>query len=202
MVVALLLFLLSMLPAGSAQETTLRVYPQTKTTYVNQTFNIEIKVENVNNLYSFEFKLSWNASILNCTDENLHPPPEWGTNWFVWPQNKWERIQSGLYVVAVTALSPAPPFSGNASLVTLTFKALSVGSTTLDLHDTILGDYPDANEIPHTVIDGTVNVSTQPVGGIQIPVDKLKLLAPYIAYAFIVSIAVVAIVFKHRKRER
>jgi hypothetical protein len=107
-----------------------------------------------------------------------------------------------LYVVAVTALNPAPPFSGNASLVTLTFKALSVGSTNLDLHDTILGDYPNANEIPHNVTDGTVNVSTQPVGGIQIPVDKLVLLAPYIAYASIVSIAVIAIVFKHRKRER
>jgi len=198
----LVLLLLMMFPVGIAQETTLSVYPSVKTTYVNQTFNIEIKVENVNNLYSFEFKLSWNPSILNLTDEDLHPPAEWGTNWFVWPMNKWERIQNGLYVVAVTALNPAPPFSGNASLVTLTFKALAVGSTNLDLHGTILGDYPNANEIPHTVSDGTVNVSTQPVGGIQIPVDKLKLLAPYIAYAFIVSISVVAIVFKHRKRER
>jgi hypothetical protein len=128
---------------------------------VNQTFNIEIKVENVNNLYSFEFKLSWNPSILNCTDEDLHPPAEWGNYTFVWPMNKWERIQSGLYVVAVTALSPAPPFSGNASLVTLTFKALNTGNTVLHLYDTILGDYPDANEIPHTTTDGMVTVSTQ-----------------------------------------
>lgn len=181
-----------------AQETTLRVYPQTKTTFVNQTFTIDIKIENVNNLYSFEFKLSWNPSVLNCTDEDLHPPAEWGTNWFAWPMDKWERIQSGLYVVAVTALNPAPPFSGNASLVTLTFKALAVGSTTLDLHDTILGDYPSANEIPHTLTDGSVSVSTQPVGGIQIPIDKLQLLAPYIAYALIVSIVAVAIIKRRR----
>jgi len=198
--ITFLVLMLTMLPVGSAQGTTLCVYPSAKTVYVNQVFTIDIKVENVGNLYSFELKLSWNPSVLNCTDENLHPPSEWGTNWFVWPQNKYERMQNGLYFVAVTALNPAPPFSGNASLVTLTFKALSVDSTTLDLHETILGDYPNANEILHTAIDGTVNVSTQPVGGELIPIDKLALLAPYIAYAFIVSIAVVAIVFKARKR--
>jgi len=189
-----------MLPVGSPQNTVLRVYPSTKTVYINQVFTIEIRVESVSNLYSFELKLSWNPSVLNCTDEDLHPPSEWGSNWFVWPQNKHERIQNGLYFVAVTALNPAPAFSGNVSLVTLTFKALSAGSTSLDLHDTILGDYPNAREIPHTVIDGTVNVSTQPVGGIQIPVDKIKLLAPYIAYGFVISISVAAIIFK-RKRE-
>jgi len=204
------LLLLTMLQTSMAQEewTRLRVVPNQTYKVKNMTFSIDIYVENVTNMFSFEFKLSWNKTILSCTSDNIHPPDIWGSNWLC-PLNETQRINntSGRYWVAVTSHPPAPLFGNSThnstSLVTLNFKAIEVGKSDLTLYDTYLLN-GSLSEIPHTKKNGTVTVTTPSVGGEWIPINKLELIAPYLATATMISIAIVfsAIYIKRRKKER
>lgn len=121
------------------------------------TFAVEVKIANVSGLYGFEFKLYWNTTLLDLMNVNITPPAVWGTNYFVGMNDTREDL--GKYWLAVAALNPAPSFSGNATLVKLTFKntydPIYPNNVTsgLDLADTELSDI-EANSIPHHVYDG------------------------------------------------
>jgi len=204
------LLLLMMLRIATATGTRLYVWPQTKTITVNLSFDIEIRVEDVTDLYGYQFKLSFDKDKLMCVDNDIHIPTEW-TNW--WCQENEIDNDAGTYWVAVSALKPSQPFSteGYFSLVTLEFKALEVvEESVLHLYGTELVDY-GTNIMTHTTTDGSVKILTPSVGddGISEPVsgDELRRANIELAISVILLItipvgSVVFVICRKRKRER
>lgn len=71
----------------------------------------------------------------------------------------------------------------------------------LDIYAMLLGIIPTYNDDIFTDTE-VIFAPPPPVGGVWIPVDKLALLAPYIGFASIITLAIVAIaVFKYRKKQ-
>lgn len=124
-----------------------------------ESFSVNVTVQNVTGLYGYEFKLYWNTTLLDCVGVNVTPPAEWGENYFIAKNETDEAL--GRYWLAVSMLNVTGvyPFTGNATLVTLTFKitydAIYPENVTslLDLADTYLSD-PNAEPIPHVAVDG------------------------------------------------
>lgn len=157
-------FLIQMTVAGQVSETIVRVEPQMNSANVNETFTINITVSNVENLYGIELTLNWNASVLEVmnldirlgeTDGVLHNSLYIADN----------TTQIGVYILAATSLSPAPPFNGSGNVIIVNFNVTGYGNSKLDL-ETELWDYPPPDRDPrisllidHSTVDGVFNIA-------------------------------------------
>ena len=124
------------------------------------TFKVDVMVDEVPNLYAFQFKLKFNPNILQATDVLVAP--------FL---NKPRRIimsdvnkETGTVTLAFTSQYPAESKNGGGTLATITFKVIGEGGSVLDLNDTMLTDdnFPIPNKISHEVSDGVFNIQIQP----------------------------------------
>jgi len=93
-------------------------------------FNISVDVKRIQDLYSYDFALAYNATLLEVAQVIGNPA-------FPAP-----TITQGTGDVRITSslVSPTPPISGNFSLASIKFHVLAVGETVLDLHDVVLKD--------------------------------------------------------------
>ena len=139
--------------------TTFSVDPSQITALKDESFSINITLNNVTDLYGWEYKLFWNNSILNCTGATVYAPGIWSNNTCCGGpgvENGYNATH-GRFFKALIALYPTSSFNGTTVTVTLTFKAIASGTTTLDLQDTKLIDSQGA-AISHTAQDGSVTV--------------------------------------------
>jgi hypothetical protein len=116
------------------------------------TFNVNITIANVNNLYSWTLCLSWNPTVLNAT--NIQEGHFLNQN--VSQVTAFNRTypEAGTACVNCTLVDqPIVAASGNGTLATIVFSVEHSGDTLLDLHNTTLLD-GNLLEIPHVSEDG------------------------------------------------
>jgi hypothetical protein len=140
-----------------ASETKIRVDPPSlvnPSLIPGSTFNVNISILDVEDLYSWMFYLTWDPTVLNVTNVQegnfLRRGGIYNTQ-FV--KNIYNN--AGYILVACTLLggNSSSVASGNGTLATVTFFVKDRGSTTLHLHDTMLLDYWES-EISHVTADG------------------------------------------------
>jgi hypothetical protein len=136
------------------QPAKLRVNPPSvsdPTLIPNQTFTINITIAEVENLYGYEFKMSYNTSVLDCVNVTTHAVQN-ETNFT--PDYSIDEA-AGTIWVNVTYHSPAKPITTYppATLVTITFQVTALGESILHLYDTNLVDQL-GQPIRHDVSDG------------------------------------------------
>jgi hypothetical protein len=119
---------------------------------LGSTFNVNITIANVNNLYSWTVCLSWDPTVLNAT--NIQEGPflsQNGTQATVFNRT---YPEAGTVCVNCTLVSqPIVTASGNGTLATVVFSVEHYGDTLLDLHNTTLLD-DNLFEISHVSEDG------------------------------------------------
>jgi hypothetical protein len=147
----------------SATSTTIAVDPSTSTATVGETFSININVTDVTNLTCWEFKLYFRNDVLNCTAVSEGPfLKSVGSTFFNKTILNNYNTTHGQILAYSTLLGPVS-ISGSGVIATITFKAIGVGDTLLDLTDTKLGDEKiPPQPIPHTTTDGTATVTAPP----------------------------------------
>ena len=128
-------------------------------------FQIDIKMQNVFNFYSYEFGLAYDSNVITCLGAIIHPTDD-DTNFHT------EIITndaSGNILVNLTYHPPAEPKSITAptTIVSIYFQAKSYGSTALDLHDTKIVKQ-SGEEILHEVEDGFFATLTRDVAIIHV----------------------------------
>ena len=131
---------------------------------VLNTFEVNITITNVNDLYAWEFGLSFNPVLLEVNSVTEGPFLKTVGDLFDGTFYR-PRIQNAMgYVSALCLLLPDPdtsefpPYgaSGNGVLATIEFQVIGNGTCTLDLSDTVLETITGGqnNPIPHTAADG------------------------------------------------
>jgi PKD repeat protein len=144
---------------ASLEETVVSVDPLASTCNVGQSFNIDVTIANVTNLYSWQFNMTFNPSILNVT--NVQHGPFLGT---AGPATLKlppviDNINGWVFVSEMFFL-PLPPEGANGSgvLATVTFDVKGVGVTLLNFVDELvkLYEFLEGNNvpIPHVTVDG------------------------------------------------
>jgi len=124
-------------------------------------FTIDINVEDVTNLYGFDFKLGYDTSILDTTQIEIGTWLSGGAECKFFSQiipgdtcAIIKSVDAGGYVwVVVTLLQPAAPVNNSGTLATITFQVTGTGVSALDLYETVLVN-SDAIGISHNVSDG------------------------------------------------
>jgi len=100
-------------------------------------FSVEIKVEDVEGLYSFEFWIGYNTTILNVTEASVNPsfPPE---------QTHVELLEDEGEIRVNASLTSPPGISGSPTLATIEFHVTETGETVLNLHNvTLVNEYKE-----------------------------------------------------------
>lgn len=120
-----------------------------------------VNITDVENLYSFEFKLAWNRTLLDLAGVNITSSKEWGTNYVIFKNETMQNYNGthGRYWLNMSALAPAPSFNGSTIVAKLTFLVLFSPIAPmpdmwcrLNLYDTKLSN-PEGEPILHEAYD-------------------------------------------------
>jgi hypothetical protein len=156
LVVVLAFVILSSPP--SSPSTALFVEPQTVQEAIGQNFTINVTISNVVDLYGWEFKLGWNASLLDSVSViegpflSTYAHALGGNTFFTYFLNTTDEH----LVVDCSLEGQVPGVKGNGTLATIQFRVKEGGTCDLNLYDTQLLDSNDT-AINHTVQSGHFN---------------------------------------------
>jgi hypothetical protein len=130
-----------------------------------KTISINITIDDIENLYFYEFNLSFNPSVLICL--SAIPLDAMGETNYI-PEITINNPK-GFVWVRVTYYSPANPITtyDPLALTNIVFRIKAIGQSTLDLHDTLLKDFTDS-PIPHDVYDGLIMTLIRDVAVTQV----------------------------------
>ena len=155
----------------NAQETIVYIDPPSLLIpQVGETFNINVSISGVTNLFGYDFILWYNTTMMDCLNV------EWHAGHFLTPILKPTNIfkvktiednfneTTGAVRVVTTLISDEPPKNGSGVLVTITFNTTTTdGPSPLKLYwpgfvyPIKLSD-PNGNPIPSNATDGEVTV--------------------------------------------
>jgi hypothetical protein len=132
-------------------------------------FYLYINVENIQNLFGYEFHLGYNTAVLTCIGVMVHPVQNETKFMTKFSVDDW----IGDVFVNVTYLPGANPISTSLplTLVTMLFKVDAMGISELPLHDTKLVN-SSGDPIPHETGDGFFQSVTRDVAVLNITPSK------------------------------
>jgi hypothetical protein len=181
------------LPARGAGST-VAVEPQTVDVAVGSNFSIDISIRNVGSMLGFRFKITWDPKLVEYVSRTLLLQQGWSV--------VTETVDGvgGTYVLQAAG----GMFSHDASWVTITFHCLGTGSSPIGIRP-----YPDSwwdnpsTTPPFDVVSaGTCSQRpVAPVGGVILSVNRLAVMAPYLALLGLVAAVAVVIVKPWKKPE-
>lgn len=165
-------------------ETLVSIQPAAQTIQVGETTTVDVQIQNVDNLFGIDLRLTFDPSIVNVVDSNPLVPGEQvepgafldiseGKGFVV--DNSADNTTGEIAYIA-TLLSPASPVSGSGTLIRITFEGVAEGTSPVTLESVLLSD-AKAEQIPATTEDGSitveegggdVTVTPEPVGNVVI----------------------------------
>jgi len=107
------------------------------------TFDANVSIANVQNLFGLEFELGYNTACLDLIKATPRPP--WGQYLIL---KNYINDAEGTYRLSMVGIAPTPPFDGDTVLATLTFRRTDIGEDNIYLTETSLADF-DVEPIPH-----------------------------------------------------
>lgn len=132
--------------------TSIAVCPQMINLTTSDGFIININVCNVTNLAGYDLRLGYNNTIVTATEVSVG---DFFPKDSLVVSRKIDPINGIVYVVVCSPLGSHFKASGNGTLATVRFKAISTGSCVLKLYETMLVT-DSCVRIPHNVINGYV----------------------------------------------
>ena len=191
--VVLILLLISMIPfplnTVSADPATMKLYIDPPsiidpTLTPGKNFTIDVKIRDAANVGGVQFRVQWNSAILEGLSIELpagHFMTPDGDTGNLWVLSKVIYADYADYAVTYYNMTRAmekgyAPKSGNGTVARITLKVKAIGSSVIDLTDSIIGD-PEANSLPHDAIDGYFKNSLPPPPA-KIYVDPPKISDP------------------------
>jgi hypothetical protein len=141
--------------------TNILVDPEQTEVSVGTIFTTRIRLLEVEDLYGFDIRLQWNASLLNYVNHTATIPVESYPDGILHEpiaifKNEVNNTLGSCWI-AYTSLSPAAPFSGSGVVLEITFQAITYGICSLTIATSELADY-DGNPIIHSVTHASIAI--------------------------------------------
>jgi hypothetical protein len=152
LVVAVVVVVAYTISSSRQLSTVLSVEPKTVHGAIGQNFTVNVSISSVSDLYGWEFKLGWNASLLDLVSVNEGPFLRSGGNTlFTYFLNTTEEH----IVVDCTLEGPIPGVNGSGTLATVTFNPTNAGECPLNLYGVGLYNSSEPTQpIPSQAVSG------------------------------------------------
>jgi len=155
--------LLVSLPAsrGFTQSTVILIQPSSSDVDVEDTVTVDIRIEDVTDLYGVDVQLSFDPALLEVQDadpgtddiqiqKGTFPAPDFVV------KNEADN-SAGTIWYAVSQMSPTEPISGSGVAASITFKGLAGGTSSVAFTYQKIVEI-DGEQIPATTQDGQITV--------------------------------------------
>jgi len=154
------IFIFFVMFIGFTQATNLSITPSYQQVTAGNVFQVNVTLEDVTNLYSFQFDLNYDPSILQYVDVgNTYVGPflsSGGASIFVLPPTVTPGFLDNF---AATRIATTTGVSGSGVLAKLQFIGLSAGSSTITFsNDMLYNNESSPQQIVHDVSQGVVDV--------------------------------------------
>ena len=146
--------------SGPTLAATIEISPGASTVSAGDPLSLDITINDVADIYAFEFDLSFDPSILSAIGITEGPFLAAGGATSFLPGS----IDNALGTVSMTGdslLGPIPGVTGSGTLATIDFIALAVGTSPVDLSGIVVLD-SDLNDVFVGTVNGSVNVVPEP----------------------------------------
>ena len=192
-----------------AQTVRITVEPQVQTIKAGTYFDVKIWIRDLevsNPMAAFRFIITWDGSLIDFNGHSVNMLAGWTTS------IAYGITNDGRNYFTIEGIAAG---SGDAVTVdryweTFSFHCLGPGATPINLPSTITDEdgfttyttYVNGINIGYTptTVKGAVNqYELAPVGGVQIPINKIEVLVPYLALAGLIIAVSTVYVIKRRK---
>ena len=142
---------------------------------VGDSFSINITVSNVTDLYSWEFKLYYNSSMLNATSilEGPFLKQAGDTNFQILSFTDNYNVSHGLVWAKCALNNVSSGVNGNGTLATIYFKAVWPGDSSLSLAEILLMN-SNGETIKCTAVSGSVRILLVDIAVIDMTFSNLN----------------------------
>jgi len=142
---------------GGQVDTKVYLDPALVTANPGETFTVNVKIANVEDLWDYEFRLRWDPALLDVTRVTEGPFLNAEGTYKTYFVKKEDFPSPGnLYVVCTLMGEPvSAAASGSGTLAIVAFRVLDAGNCTLDLYGTLFEKPPpEQRKIEHTTEEG------------------------------------------------
>jgi general secretion pathway protein D len=145
----------------SAQPPVLSIAPSSLTVQLGQNVSLDVRITNVIDVYAVQFDVVFDPKILSAASitEGAFLPTG-GTTFFI--PGTIDNIAGTITATADSLIGPIPGVTGTGTLATITFHALTPGTSAITLANVLLLD-STGTVIPVSLANGTVQVGATPV---------------------------------------
>jgi hypothetical protein len=144
----------------SAASTEVALDPSVSTVRVGDVFSVNVNVTNVVNLTAWQLNIYYLNAVINCTNVAEGPFLRTGGGTYFGEKTTDEYNSTHGRIVAYSTLLGITAANGGGVILTVTLKAVSEGSSALELANTELADEKiPPQQIPHQDFGGTVIVT-------------------------------------------
>jgi len=142
--------------SSGPQPTAMQIAPTTSSVHRDQTFDVEVRIENAADLGGYEFSMDFDPDVVQVLDvEDASFLGSTGRTVFT----AGPHIDNGTLTFGAFSLGDQPGPDRDGTLATITLKAVGIGDSPLALHDAIvLNLTADEWKTLDLVEDGTVTV--------------------------------------------
>jgi len=137
---------------GWANGTMVSIAPASQEVFPEDTATTDVLVENVDNLYGFEFHITFDETLVEGVQ--VQPGDFLSPDWIL--ENTIDN-DNGTIDYALSQLSPSEPVSGTGVLATITWRGKAVGTSPIHFTYVQLGA-PGGISIPASTQDGEIMV--------------------------------------------
>jgi hypothetical protein len=136
------------------QLSTISFMPSVLNTSISQGFTLNLSISDTTDLYLWVATIQWNASLLNLTNYSEGPfLKQEGSTTFIVGKTAPGKIEG----LTCSLIGSVPGVNGNGTLASFQFKALALGTTSIDITFSDLLD-SEGVSIPHNTVSSTVDV--------------------------------------------
>ena len=153
-------------------QTIISIEPQSTSTLINEVFSVNLTIADVTDLCSWQAYIYYQNDILQVVgyEEGPFLKSHGSTMFDAGYDNNYNETHGEIWMYCIRTWS-GTGVNGSGVLATIDFKAIGGGTTTLHLANTILGN-STAQPIPHTTVDGNVEVLGGDIAIINIKTSK------------------------------
>jgi hypothetical protein len=143
--------------------TTVSIDPPSRAGFVGVTTTTDVRVEDVANLYGFEFQISFDQTVVEGVQ--IEPGGFLSPDWIL--ESNVDN-ENGIIAYALSQMSPSEPQSGDGALATITWRGKAEGTSPIQFTYMLLGA-PGGVPITATTQDGEIVVGEAPSEFVFLP---------------------------------
>ena len=180
-------------PALAIQPAKIIVDPRIVEAFVGQTFTVDVWIRDLSqDMINFGFIISWDPTMMEYVSHANHVS---ANGWSLAGPGEVIDLDNSEYWL----IAEGPAYGEDASWTTITFRCLGEGSSPINIVDwQIENEFEEPFDVE--ILKAAVNQNPDAtVGGVVSQINKLTVLAPYLALAGLITALSTVYVIKRRK---